>query len=92
MASKERLYSVFKFIVITILLVAAFTVADADDVYLKQQYSKSNQSFIRIVNRTNYNLYCIIQGNNYFMDFTLYANRSSRWYIEPIGEYVWSCR
>lgn len=87
-------YSVFKFLIIVILLASAFCsyAYTNNEVYTVQQYSKSGQSFIRIINRTNQNLYCVIQGYQYFIDFTLYANRSSRWYIEPIGEYIWSCR
>ena len=91
--SKEKYYLAFKWLLIAILIVATFIPAiKAADVFIIQQYSKTNQSFIRIVNKTSYNLYCTISGYQYFIDFTLYSHRSSRWYIEPIGEYVWECR
>jgi len=94
MKIKEKHFLAFKYLLIAILIVAAFSAStsDAEGVYSIQQYNKANQSFIKIVNKTNYNLYCTITGYQYFRDFTLYANRSSRWYPEPYGEYEWRCR
>ena len=90
MMLKEKCYLAFK----TIPLLLCMTVLSANPIDIIRQYSDSGQGFIRLVNNTDYSVYCTITGKDtrYFKDFYVRAHSSSRFYIEPVGYYVWGCR
>jgi len=94
MKNTERYYLVFKYIIITILLVSAFSVTyNAGVVYkIKEMKSKSGQKFIKVINKTNKDIYCVVTGEGYWKDFTVYAKRSSRPHIKPIKNFRCICK
>ena len=78
--------------IITIWLSTVALIANPIDII--KQYSKSGQAFIRLANNTNNVVYCTIIGvdSRYFKDFYIKPHRSSRLYIEPLGQYYWNCK
>ena len=94
MKQDEQYYLVFKFILIAILLISGFIASyDAGAVYkIKEIKSKSGQKFIRVINKTNKNIYCVATGKGYWKDFTVYAKRTSRHHIKPLKDFRIVCK
>jgi len=97
MSSKEKYFLVFKYIVIGILLVSAFIVTvNAEEIKavhkIKELKSKSGQKFTIVVNITNKDIYCVLSGDDYWKDFTVYAKRKSRPHIKPLKNFRCICR
>ena len=83
---------VCKLLIASILLCTVTVTANLIDI--AKQYSESGQGFIRLINNTEYTVYCTIIGvdSRYFKDFYINPYKYGRWYIEPLGHYTWECR
>ena len=93
MKNSVKPYLIFKWLIVMILLaMASVAYIKADYVEIIKQITKQGVPFIRLSNHTKQDLYCTIIGDRYFKDFHLRARRNSRWYVEPVGYYEWSCK
>lgn len=75
-----------------LLLASAITFAAlASDYSVDRAIGKRGQVLIRVINHTSEPMLCILSAVNYYEDFYVKPNTSSRWYVEPVQPYSLTC-
>ena len=104
MKNKEKYYSVFKWLLIALIVaMSLLPITDAKEpnskiikntntYAIEEIKSKSGQKFIKVFNKTPERIYCVVSGENYWKDFTVYAKRSSRPHIKPTKNFRCTCQ
>ena len=73
-----------KFLFFPVLMMMYFMVPS--DVYVEHSWSKYNDNLVRVVNNSNENVRCYIDGH----EFRLKPKTTSRWYV-TLEVYEWGC-
>jgi len=77
-----------KYILIGLLLVVSLAGQTA---VVDKMVSRNGDLLIRVSNIENYTVQCQIWNDTYYVEFNLGPMRTSRWYIEPYGNYTVEC-